>query len=351
MDPSRHDPLRPDIWPSCGYRLLSVDEAGRLLATETFLRHFLQRPELAPVTESCSRERALHQSLLDEPERPVSSAQLAQLADPDARENYQFALAFRDLLLRHPSLEEAYLALVSGRDAVTLPGPLLELLVQLLVRHILADPATDGYQCRAAELLFRPQQVSLESGVVVADAGYLQRHRRPQALNVLETLIHQAGGVAADGTARPTLELLNEHTLAHYRGHSESRDLALGLNLSGPGLEALCRVLERWLRHFHDVAVRITPLSQVNDSHWRWHVGLDATGTDLLNRLYLDGDLDDDEQRLLLGLFRLDFEDVERIRPDLADYPVYLAMAMTPERELRLKPQNLLLNLPLADAS
>jgi len=36
------------------------------------------------------------------------------------------------------------------------------------------------------------------------------------------------------------------------------------------------------------------------------------------------------------------------MRPALAGRPVYLAMAMDRDQRLRLKPQNLLLNLPIA---
>jgi hypothetical protein len=36
------------------------------------------------------------------------------------------------------------------------------------------------------------------------------------------------------------------------------------------------------------------------------------------------------------------------MRPALAGRPVYLAMAVDRENRLKLKPQNLLLNLPLA---
>jgi hypothetical protein len=49
-----------------------------------------------------------------------------------------------------------------------------------------------------------------------------------------------------------------------------------------------------------------------------------------------------------LSLFRLEFEDPGLMRPDIAGRPVYLALAMTAERKVRLKPQNLLVNLPLA---
>jgi len=50
----------------------------------------------------------------------------------------------------------------------------------------------------------------------------------------------------------------------------------------------------------------------------------------------------------LLCLFRLDFADPADMRAAIAGRPVYLAMAMNAEGILKLKPQNLLLNLPLA---
>jgi hypothetical protein len=36
------------------------------------------------------------------------------------------------------------------------------------------------------------------------------------------------------------------------------------------------------------------------------------------------------------------------MRPEIAGAPVFLGLAMTPDGTLRMKPQNLLLNLPLA---
>jgi hypothetical protein len=50
----------------------------------------------------------------------------------------------------------------------------------------------------------------------------------------------------------------------------------------------------------------------------------------------------------LLSLFRLEFVDRNDMRPAIAGRPVYLAMAMDAHARLKLKPQNLLLNLPLA---
>lgn len=334
-----------DIWPTCGYSRIVAD-GERLRVTDAFLRLFFESPELAPIDGSCARERALHQSLLDAPQRPVPAAELAELADPDARDNYHYALAFRDLLTDHDDLESTYLAITSGRITMPIPPALLDWLVQLIVRHILRD-RTDPYRYRAAELLFRRQRVGLDGGIIVADAEVIQRRQKPQALTVLESLIRQAGGVAADGEDRPTLDLLNKYTLQRYREHSEAHDLALGLNPGEPGLDGLCRVLESWLRHFHALSVRITPLREIHDEQWRWHLGLDADSNTILNQLYRGETLDEDTQYRLLSLFKLEFLDERLVRPALRGYPVYLGLAMDAERELRLKPQNLLLNLPL----
>ena len=50
----------------------------------------------------------------------------------------------------------------------------------------------------------------------------------------------------------------------------------------------------------------------------------------------------------MLALFRLDFEDPTSMRADLAGKPVYMALSMNENGVVRMKPQNLLLNLPLA---
>ena len=49
-----------------------------------------------------------------------------------------------------------------------------------------------------------------------------------------------------------------------------------------------------------------------------------------------------------MNYLELTFADPGAMRTAIAGRPVYLAMAMDQEQRLRLKPQNLLLNLPLA---
>jgi len=94
--------------------------------------------------------------------------------------------------------------------------------------------------------------------------------------------------------------------------------------------------------------VRVRPLQKIDDPGWRWHVGLDVHASALLNDLYEDKPVEDERMQRLLSLFRLEFANPQEMRADVAGKPVYLGLMMSEDRALRLKPQNLLLNLPLA---
>jgi hypothetical protein len=322
--------VAPDFWRSSGWHLVERDAHGRHLVTPDLLRAYLARPELRPPPGSCEAERALHAMLLDEPERPVTPVHLVALADPDARENWQVFIAFRDRLLRAPALEDAYLALARG-DAPPLPPLLLDQLAHLILRGVL-DGCGDGLRLRAAECLFRPQRVAIEEGrVLLADE---------------ETV--EARGAAPGGMVE--LDLLGEENAALYFARSDRFDTVLEVTFTRPGLDALCRVFEAWVRHFHGIEVMIQPVRAVRDERWAWHTGLDAAASAILNELWLGRDPGEARLADMLALFRLEFRDPVVVRPDLAGRPVYLGMARNAQGRLRLKPQNLLLNLPLASA-
>ena len=57
-------------------------------------------------------EKTLHAALMADPRRAVSADEIAAIADADARENWQVMIAFRDQLMRHRTLEAAYLDIV-----------------------------------------------------------------------------------------------------------------------------------------------------------------------------------------------------------------------------------------------
>ena len=100
--------------------------------------------------------------------------------------------------------------------------------------------------------------------------------------------------------------------------------------------------------HFTQAQVHVQPVQEISDEKWVWHVGLDATATKMLNDLYEGEDVGEDRLEQILSLFRLTFDDPNQMREDLRGRPVYLGLCMSENKRLRLKPQNLLVNLPLA---
>jgi hypothetical protein len=109
----------PDFWLSSGYHMLSRGEDGRLAVTDDFLGAYFARPEVRPIEESCASEIALHKALMADPRMTVTAKRIAELADPDAQENYRHVLAFRDHLLAHPSIERAAFRRSSSNSSAT----------------------------------------------------------------------------------------------------------------------------------------------------------------------------------------------------------------------------------------
>jgi len=335
----------PDFWPSCGYRLLAVDDDRRLRVRDDFLRGYLLRPELAPVRESGRAEIALHETLLSDPRARVSENEVAAIEDPDTRDNLRIWLRFRDRLLRAPTLEAAYVGLFEG-EGVDVPPLFVHQLTQILLRHILGTDA-DPIEARAAEMLFRAQKISvLNDAVMAADEQSVELLATTGSLGSLGELLAQNRTPART----VDLDVLSEDNADTYWTRDERCDLAVSLNRGQPALAALCRVLQRWIAHFLAVDVTIAPEREIVDARWVWHVGLDAEASALLNDLYNGVDVADERRERLLCLFALRFADPAAMRPAIAGRPVYLAMAMDRQNRLRLKPQNLLLNLPLARA-
>jgi len=333
----------PDFWRSSGYHLLAPQEGGRLTVTDDFLRAYLLRPELRPVEESCRDELALREALLDEPRREVEAKRLASLADPDARGNYAAFLRFRDRLLAAPSIEAAYVDLARrGLDGI--PPLFLDQLAHVVLRHLL-DGCEDPIRLRAAELLFREQKVTLmEGAVLLADEETVAMRASGQGFGSLGRLL-----VQNDVPLRTVeLDVLDETKAPLYWERSDRFDMVFDVSFARPGLDGLCRVLEAWVRHLTGAAVAIQPVQRVQDARWVWHIGLDAEASALLNALYEGEEVGEERLARLLALFRLDFRDPADMLERVRGRPVYLGLAMTEAQRLKVKPQNLLINLPLA---
>jgi hypothetical protein len=326
-----------DFWLSCGHHLLDRDAGGGLVATDEFLKAYLARPELAPPAGACTAERALHAALLDDPRRLLGDDDIAALQDADARQNWQVMIAFRDLLLRHRTLEAAYLTLV--RDGLGRTPPLfLNQLAHVILRNVL-DGCDDPWVLRAAELFFRPQIVTLHEGVLLAAD---------------EETIGGAGGgpvsplVSMLGLpAASAIDVLGEENAASYFGRSDQFDLALDLTAGRRGLAALGEVIARWVRHMLAVGVTVEALGEVRDARLTWYVGLDAEGTKIGDRLWQGEALDEATRGRVIGLFGLRFADPDVVDRPIGEEPVYLILAMTPDRIIRLKPHNLVTGLPV----
>jgi hypothetical protein len=334
----------PDFWRASGYHLLDLAD-GRLAVTDAFLRAYYLRPEVQPVEESCDAERRLHASLLDDPRRPVSATELAALADPDARENYALLLAFRDRLASAATLEDCYLNLFVSPPNTPVPPLFIDQLAHVILRRVL-DGVEDPLRVRAGELFFRAQKATVQDGaVMLADADTVDLYARSGGLGTLGALLVESN------TPTPTVELdvLSERNAASYWSRDERYDTVLDLTFGRPGLDALARDLEAWVAHFLQVHVAIQPVAQIRDERWVWHVGLDAQANAIMNELYEGKEVDDTRLARILALFRLEFADPQVMRADLAGRPVYLGLARDGAETVRLKPQNLLMNLPLAE--
>jgi hypothetical protein len=332
----------PDFWQSCGYRLLGRAENGHLLVTDDYLRMYFERPELAVVHGSCAAERALHERLLNEPRCNIADSELAEISDEDARENYAIMLRFRTQLLAAPTLEVFYVNVF--RQDVAVPPAFIHDTTQVILRALLQG-AENGLEARAAEVFFRAQSVSIDRGaVMLADQETVRRYASYGSLGTAGRLLRelQVPLKAAE------LEVLDEGNHAEYFSRDERYDLVLDLTPGRSGAAAYARVLERWIAHFHGVRSEIRPVREIPDREWLWHVGLDAEATAVLNGIYNGGDAQEDQLKRIIGLFRAEFCDATAMRAELAGAPVFLGLAMTPQSILRMKPQNLLMNLPLA---
>jgi hypothetical protein len=336
-----------NFWPQSAYKTLEPGPDGQLLVTDDFLRTYLQRPELSLVPESCTAEQSIHARLLANPRCDIAEEEIGQMADADIQENYRVWLRYRARLVAANSLESFYMSLFKG-EGVDVPPLFVSQLAQIFVRHILGENA-HPLEARMGELFFRTQKISLlEDGIVMgADEEVVARNLQAgETGNILDLLKSKSLAMrSAD------LDVLHEQNATEYWARDEDLDLAVQLNFGHEPINHFCRLVEKWIEHFLGVKSRITPMQQISDPKWSWHVGLDAAATVILNKLYNKEVLEAEELEKIICLFRLDFIDESAVAKAQAGKPVYLAIALNEQQQLKLKPQNLLFNLPLAKAS
>jgi len=335
--------VQRDFWLNSGFHLLERDVSGRLIVTDDFLRAYWLRPEVRPMDDSTAAELRLHEVLMASPRVEVSAGHLATIEDADLRDNYRLLLEFRARLLESGSLEACYSAIFNGDD-VSVPPLLIDQLSHIILRNIL-DGCVDPLQLRAAEIFFRKQRASIQGGaVMLADSDVVDAHTSGDSFGSIGRLIAEA----QTPLRNVGLDVLERANASLYWERDQRHDFVLRVNHGTPAALGLCSVIERWILHFCNIAVTVRTIAAIDEEHWAWHIGLDSESTRLLNDLWRGEQVDPGRLKRLLCLYKLEFDDFSEMRKDVAGRTVYLALCMDGDGFVRVKPQNLLINLPVS---
>jgi hypothetical protein len=327
-----------DFWISSGHHLLDRDGGGGLVLTDDFLKLYLARPELIPPQDACDAERALYERLMSGPRVPVTASQVAAIKDTDARENWRLFLGFRDHLLHQKTLEAAYSDLIRSGSAQKIPPLFINQLVHVILRNAL-DGCEDAEVLRAGELFFRTQRVTLhDNNLIAADEEKVAGTSATPASPLVSML-----GIPAEAN----IDVLTPDNAEHYWHQSDQFDMAINLTAGQSGLAALGQALTAWVHHLLGIDVEIEALPALRDVSFNWYVGLDADSTKIGDAVWNDGELDEASANRIIGLFRLTFRDASLALKRLRGEPVYLILAMTADKLIRMKPQNLITGLPV----
>jgi hypothetical protein len=228
-----------EFWVASGHHLTRRADHGGLVATPELIMAYLARPELMPPADACEAERNLHASLLADPLRPVSSTDIAALADADARENWTFMMAFRDRLVAAPSLEAVYVTL-ARKGAGDLPPIFLSQLCHLILRNAL-EGCDDPYTLRAAELFFRSQLATVHDGaLLLADAEVIEAEQGAQ---------HDMHSSPLTAMLQPKafgeMDVMDDENAWTYWSRSDAHAMVMNIGGNPKARAGLCRVIER----------------------------------------------------------------------------------------------------------
>jgi Family of unknown function (DUF6352) len=333
-----------EFWVASGHHLTRRGDHGGLVATPELIMAYLARPELMPPADACEAERNLHASLLADPLRPVSKADIAALADADARENWAFMMSFRDRLISAPSLEAVYVTL--ARKGADLPPIFLSQLCHLILRNAL-EGCDDPYMLRAAELFYRSQQAALHEGtLLLADAEVVEAQQHAQHDTHLSPLT-----AMLQPQAFGEMDVMDDENAWTYWSRSDAHAMVMNIGGNPKARAGLCRVIERWIGHLLGVAVTVETVASIEERDWRWFIGLDSEATRIGNDLWNGAEPDGNVAERIVALMRLNIEDTRLVDERVGNKPVYLILAAGADKVVRLKPQNLVAGLPLAAAA
>jgi hypothetical protein len=280
---------------------------------------------------------------MEHPRKSISEDDLHAVEDEDARDNYRIILSFRKKLLDAGTVEGCYLSLFKA--PIEVPPMFVDQLVHVILRNIL-DGCDDALRLRAAEVLFREQKATIQEGhVLLADLETVEMHASGNRYGSVGRLIVEAQG----DLGSVDLDVLDRANAALYWERESRHDTVISLTYGRAALDALGRVLEAWIGHFLNVKVQIKPLRKIEEPRWAWHIGLDAESSAILNELWSGAQIEQGRMRNVLAIFALQFDDPAAMRSDIQGRTVYLALSCE-DGVVKMKPQNLLTNLPVHEA-
>jgi hypothetical protein len=188
-------------------------------------------------------------------------------------------------------------------------------------------------------LFFRTQCVTLHEGSLIAADEETVAGGSPSPVTPLVSML----GLPAEAA----IDVLNDDNAASYWERSDRYDMAFDLTGGRQGLVALAEAIRRWIAHLLGLAVTVEPLTELRDAALTWYVGLDADATRIGDALWNGEELDEATMARVAALFRLIFRDPSVMLDKVKGEPVYLILAMTPDKAIRMKPQNLVTGLPV----
>ena len=163
---------------------------------------------------------------------------------------------------------------------------------------------------------------------------------------------HASPLVAIFGDAKArNLDVMTTANGGGYFERSDAFDLVMDFRQGQTARAAFATVITKWVKHLAGVDVKVAPLAHVENADWAWFVGLEAEGTRIGNALWQGEEPPDAGRDRIVALFTLSFENAQEMLEKVAGKPVYLLLGMTTNRIIRLKPQNLLVGLPVKEIS
>ena len=280
---------------------------------------------------------------MESPRRAVSAEEVKAVEDADARHNYEVVLRFRNKLVEAGTVEGCYMSLF--KSPIDIPPMFIDQLAHVILRNVL-DGSDDALRLRAAEVFFREQKATIQDGhALLADLETVEMHASGNQYGSVGRLIVEAQGEIF----QKELDVLDRNNAAIYWERESRHDTVISLTYGRPALDAFCRVVEAWIAHFLAVTVKVQPIRKIDEARWAWHVGLDAESTAILNELWAGTQIEQGRMRNILALFEMRFEEPQAMRAEIRGRSVYLALS-SEGGVVKMKPQNLLTNLPLNEA-